>query len=94
MKLKVAPGGAELAVSDENFAREYNAALVFQVVNAYRAGARSGTKAQKTRAEVRGGEIAVRGRLQLRRRDGRQGRDAWPARMDRAELRRGPHGAR
>src|SRR5580700_196706 len=55
MKLKVAPGGAELAVSDENFAREYNAALVFQVVNAYRAGARSGTKAQKTRAEVRGG---------------------------------------
>src|ERR1700683_1450599 len=55
MKLKVAPGGAELAVSDENFAREYNAALVFQVVNAYRAGARAGTKAQKTRAEVRGG---------------------------------------
>jgi hypothetical protein len=37
MKLKVANGGAELAVSDENFGREYNAALVFQVVNAYRA---------------------------------------------------------
>ncbi|MGA2563135.1 MAG: 50S ribosomal protein L4 [Steroidobacteraceae bacterium] len=55
MKLKVAPGGAELAVSDENFAREYNPALVFQVVNAYRAAERSGTKAQKTRAEVRGG---------------------------------------
>ncbi len=55
MKLKVSPGGAELAVSDENFAREYNPALVFQVVNAYRAAARSGTKAQKTRAEVRGG---------------------------------------
>src|ERR1700684_873779 len=55
MKLKVANGGAELAVSDENFGREYNRALVFQVVNAYMAAGRSGTKAQKTRAEVRGG---------------------------------------
>jgi large subunit ribosomal protein L4 len=55
MKLKVANGGAELAVSDENFGREFNQALVFQVVNAYLAAGRSGTKAQKTRAEVRGG---------------------------------------
>lgn len=55
MKLKVANGGAELAVSDENFAREFNSALVFQVVNAYLAAGRAGTKAQKTRAEVRGG---------------------------------------
>ena len=55
MKLKVANGGAELAVSDENFAHEFNQALVFQVVNAYMAAGRSGTKAQKTRAEVRGG---------------------------------------
>jgi large subunit ribosomal protein L4 len=55
MKLKVANGGAELAVSDENFGREFNSALVFQVVNAYLAAGRSGTKAQKTRAEVRGG---------------------------------------
>ncbi len=55
MKLKVINGGEELAVSDENFAREYNSALVFQVVNAYRAAGRAGTKAQKTRAEVRGG---------------------------------------
>ncbi|HEY3809561.1 MAG TPA: 50S ribosomal protein L4 [Steroidobacteraceae bacterium] len=55
MKLKVANGGPELAVSDENFAREYNPALVFQVVNAYSAAGRAGTKAQKTRAEVRGG---------------------------------------
>jgi large subunit ribosomal protein L4 len=55
MKLKVANGGAELAVSDENFAREFNSALVFQVVNAYLAAGRSGTKAQKTKAEVRGG---------------------------------------
>ena len=55
MKLKVANGGAELAVSDENFGREFNQALVFQVVNAYMAAGRSGTKAQKTRAVVRGG---------------------------------------
>src|ERR1700744_2522822 len=55
MKLKVANGGAELAVSDENFAKEYNPALVFQVVNAYVAAGRLGTKPQKTRAEVRGG---------------------------------------
>jgi large subunit ribosomal protein L4 len=55
MKLKVSNGGAEIAVSDENFGREYNQALVFQVVNAYRAAGRAGTKAQKSRAEVRGG---------------------------------------
>jgi large subunit ribosomal protein L4 len=55
MKLKVSNGGAEIAVSEENFGREYNQALVFQVVNAYRAAGRAGTKAQKTRAEVRGG---------------------------------------
>ena len=55
MKLKVADGGAELAVSEQNFGREFNQTLVFQVVNAYLAAGRSGTKAQKTRAEVRGG---------------------------------------
>jgi large subunit ribosomal protein L4 len=55
MKLKVANGGTELTVSDETFGREYSPALVFQVVNAYQAAGRAGTKAQKTRAEVRGG---------------------------------------
>jgi large subunit ribosomal protein L4 len=55
MMLKVANGAPELAVSDETFGRAFNQALVFQVVNAYLAAARSGTKAQKTRAEVRGG---------------------------------------
>jgi large subunit ribosomal protein L4 len=55
MKLKVANGGPEIAVSEANFGREFNQALVFQVVNAYLAAGRSGTKAQKTRAEVRGG---------------------------------------
>ncbi len=55
MKLKIANGSAELQVSEAAFGHEYNQALVFQVVNAYRAAGRAGTKAQKTRAEVRGG---------------------------------------
>ena len=55
MKLKIANGSAELQVSDTAFGHEFNQALVFQVVNAYRAAGRAGTKAQKTRAEVRGG---------------------------------------
>src|SRR6202166_1869205 len=55
MKLKVLDGKAELQVSDAAFGREFNAALVHQVVTAYQAAGRAGTKAQKTRAEVRGG---------------------------------------
>ena len=55
MKIKIVNGDAELQLSDTAFGGEYNQALVFQVVNAYRAAGRSGTKAQKTRAEVRGG---------------------------------------
>lgn len=42
-------------VSEASFGHDFNEALVHQVVTAYLAGARSGTKAQKTRAEVRGG---------------------------------------
>ncbi len=42
-------------LSDAVFAREFNESLVHQVVTAYLAGARSGTKAQRTRSEVRGG---------------------------------------
>ncbi len=41
-----------LEASDALFAREYNEALVHQVVNAYLANARSGNRAQKTRAQV------------------------------------------
>jgi large subunit ribosomal protein L4 len=55
MKLKVANGGSELSVSDTNFGAEYNEALVHQLVTAYMAGGRAGTKRQKSRAEVRGG---------------------------------------
>lgn len=42
-----------LNVSDALFAREYNEALVHQLVTAYLANARSGNRAQKTRAEVK-----------------------------------------
>ena len=54
----VKPGNAEagtVSVSDVAFAREYNEDLVHQVVTAYMAGARQGTRAQKNRADVRGG---------------------------------------
>jgi large subunit ribosomal protein L4 len=60
MKLKLVSKGAQaqdIQVSDATFAREYNESLVHQVVVAYMAGGRSGTKAQKTKAEVRGGGI-------------------------------------
>lgn len=42
-------------VSATTFGRDFNEALVHQVITAYLAGARSGTRAQKTRREVRGG---------------------------------------
>ncbi|HHK6006030.1 TPA: 50S ribosomal protein L4 [Neisseria subflava] len=56
MELKVIDAQGQvsgsLAVSDALFAREYNEALVHQLVTAYLANARSGNRAQKTRAEV------------------------------------------
>jgi len=42
-------------VSEATFGRQFNEALVHQVVVAYMAGARQGTRAQKTRSEVNGG---------------------------------------
>lgn len=54
MELKTNTGTA-VAVSDDTFAREFNESLVHQIVTAYLAGARQGTKAQKTRSEVAGG---------------------------------------
>jgi large subunit ribosomal protein L4 len=53
--LKLVNGGGELQVSDAAFGQQFNEALVHQVVTAYRNAGRAGTKAQKTRAEVRGG---------------------------------------
>lgn len=54
MKLAI-QGGGSLEVSDDTFGAKFNEALIHQVVTAYMAGGRAGTKAQKTRAEVRGG---------------------------------------
>ncbi|MBV1871256.1 MAG: 50S ribosomal protein L4 [Gammaproteobacteria bacterium] len=47
--------GETITVSEEAFSREFNEALVHQVVTAYLAAGRSGSKAQKTRSDVRGG---------------------------------------
>ena len=50
---KKKPGKVE--VSEATFARDYNEALIHQVVTAYLAGARQGTRAQKNRSAVAGG---------------------------------------
>src|SRR5258706_7914552 len=55
VQLKNAKPASEIQLSDAAFGRDYNEALVHQVVTAYMAAGRAGTKAQKTRAEVRGG---------------------------------------
>lgn len=47
--------GQQLEVSDSAFGADFNEPLIHQVVVAYQAGARSGTRAQKNRAAVRGG---------------------------------------
>ncbi|NNF48386.1 MAG: 50S ribosomal protein L4 [Woeseiaceae bacterium] len=54
MKLKLQDKGS-VDVAEAAFGAEYNEALVHQVVNAYLAGARAGTKAQKNRSAARGG---------------------------------------
>ena len=59
MELSVLKSGSSeagsVSVSDVTFAREYNEDLVHQVVTAYMAGARQGTRGQKNRAAVSGG---------------------------------------
>ena len=56
MSLSVAStDGEAVQVSKAAFGREFNEPLVHQAVVAWLAGARSGSKAQKSRAEVRGG---------------------------------------
>lgn len=49
--------GSKVTVSEAAFGRDFNEALVHQIVTAYMAGARQGTKAQKSRSEVSGGGI-------------------------------------
>lgn len=55
MNLNLTGAEGTIEVSEVAFAREYNEALVHQVVTAYLAGARQGSRAQKTRSEVAGG---------------------------------------
>ena len=43
---------ATIAASDDLFARDYNEALIHQLVTAYQANGRSGTRAQKARGEI------------------------------------------
>jgi large subunit ribosomal protein L4 len=54
MKVKLQDNGGTLELADATFDAAFNEPLVHQVVTAYLAGARAGTKAQKTRAEVSG----------------------------------------
>ena len=58
LKLTTASGQAStktVELSEDTFNKDYNEALIHQVVTAYLAGGRSGTKGQKNRSAVRGG---------------------------------------
>jgi len=55
MDLQLHNSKEKIAVSETVFGTEYKEALVHQLVTAYMAGGRSGTKAQKNRARVSGG---------------------------------------
>jgi LSU ribosomal protein L4P len=55
MQLSLHGNKGEIEVADGVFGVEYNEPLVHQVLVAYMAGARSGTKAQKSKGEVSGG---------------------------------------
>jgi len=60
LQLTTATGKASkkaITVSEANFGRDYKPALVHQAVTAYMAGARQGTRANKSRADVAGGGI-------------------------------------
>lgn len=48
-------GGGTVSVNDAVFGKPYNEGLVHQIVTAYLAGGRQGTKAQKNRSDVSGG---------------------------------------
>jgi large subunit ribosomal protein L4 len=58
IKLTTATGRSSknsVELSDANFGRDFNEGLVHQVITAYLAGGRAGSKAQKSRSDVRGG---------------------------------------
>jgi large subunit ribosomal protein L4 len=55
MKVQLSGSQKSVEFGDATFGARYNESLVHQVVTAYLAGQRSGTKAQKRRSDVRGG---------------------------------------
>ncbi|MDO6513949.1 MULTISPECIES: 50S ribosomal protein L4 [unclassified Neptuniibacter] len=55
MNLNLAGANGSVEVSELAFGKEFNETLVHQVVTAYMAGGRQGTKAQKNRSAVSGG---------------------------------------
>lgn len=55
MELKLLNSQKKINLADDVFACDFNEPLIHQIVTAYMAAGRAGTKAQKTRAEVRGG---------------------------------------
>lgn len=55
MELKLSDGSKAVEVADAAFARPFNETLVHQAVETYLAGARQGSKAQKSRSDVSGG---------------------------------------
>lgn len=57
MELKLLNSKKKVELADEVFAIEFNEPLIHQVVTAYMAAGRAGTKAQKTRSEVSGGGV-------------------------------------
>lgn len=54
MELAISGSSKTVSVADGVFGQDFREDLVHQVVNAYRAAGRAGTKAQKTRSEVTG----------------------------------------
>jgi large subunit ribosomal protein L4 len=54
MKVKLQGKGGSLELADATFGAAFNAPLVHQVVTAFLAGGRAGTKAQKNRSDVSG----------------------------------------
>lgn len=57
MELKLLNSKKKVELADAVFAIEFNEPLIHQVVTAYMAASRAGTKAQKTRSEVSGGGV-------------------------------------
>jgi len=55
MKIAITGGSGSMEVSDDTFGVTFNEPLIHQVVTAYRAAGRSGSKRQKSRSDARGG---------------------------------------